>query len=192
MLSTLITRYDVHSSERLAAQPPDDLERAFVDIGYGECIESFFAFGLFAVARESGFFPKPLLDVIEPILDEEARHIVFFVNWEAYQRHQRGNGLAPLRPTRALRYYGRALRRRLGAFRRSNGVGFTMSGSSRITADLTARRFLQICLRENNRGLAGFDRDLLRPRFVPVLAGLAWRGLAVVSRSAKKPRATMV
>jgi hypothetical protein len=34
-------------------------------------------------------------------------------------------------------------------------------------------------------------RDLLRPRFVPVLAGLAWRSLGIVTRGAKKPRATM-
>jgi hypothetical protein len=191
LLSTLITRYDVRVLERPPAQLPVDLEGAFVDIGYGECIDSFFAFGLFAVARQSGFFPKPLLDAVEPILDEEARHIVFFVNREAYQRPRRGNGFAPLRATRALHYYGRALRRRLGAFRRSNGVGFTRSGSSRITADLTPRTLLQICLRENDRRLAGFDSDLLRPRFVPVLAGLAWRSLGIVSRGAQKPCAMM-
>jgi hypothetical protein len=177
--------------ERPAVQLPVDLKRAFVDIGYGECIDSFFAFGLFAVARQSGFFPKPLLDVVGPILDEEARHIVFFVNWEAYQRHQRGNGFAPLRATRTIHYYGCALRRRLGTFRRSNGVGFAMSGSSRITADLTPRTLLQICLRENDRRLAGFGSDLLRPHFVPVLAGLAWRSLGIVSRGAQKPCATM-
>lgn len=115
---------------------------------------------------------------------------MFFVNWEAYQRHQRGTRLAPLRAARALRYYGRALRRRLGAFRRSNGVGFTMSGSSRIAEDLTPRAFLQICLRENDRRLAGFDSDLLRPHFVPVPVGLAWHSLGVLSRGAKGPRAT--
>jgi hypothetical protein len=71
LLFTLLARYDVRTSERPPAQLPVDLERAFIDIGYGECIDSFFAFGLFAVARQSGFFPKPLLDVVEPILDEE-------------------------------------------------------------------------------------------------------------------------
>jgi hypothetical protein len=102
LLSTLVTRYDVRIAKRPTAQLPVNLERAFVDIGDGECIDSFFAFGLFAVARQPGFFPKPLLDVVEPIL-----------------------------------------------------------------------------------------RDLLRPRFVPLLAGLALRSLRIVSRHAKKPCATM-
>jgi hypothetical protein len=66
-----------------------------------------------------------------------------------------------------------------------------MSGSSSIAADLTPRMFLQISLREIDRRLAGFDSDLLRPRFVPVLAGSAWRSLGIVSRGAKKPRATI-
>lgn len=189
--STLITRYDVRIMERPTAQLPVNLGRAFVAIGYGGCIDSFFAFGLFAVERQSGFFPKPLLDVVEPILDEEARHIVFFANWEAYQRYQQGNGLAPLRAARAMRHYGRAVRRRLVAFRSSNGVGFTMSGSSRITVDLTPRIYLQVCLRENDRRLAQFDRELLRPRFVPLLAVSPWRSLRMVSRGAERQCATM-
>jgi hypothetical protein len=43
-------------------------------------------------ARQSGFVPKPLLDVVEPILAEEARHIAFFVNWETYQHYHRRRG----------------------------------------------------------------------------------------------------
>jgi len=43
LLSTLITRYDVRISERSPAQLPIDLDRALVDSGYGECMDSFFA-----------------------------------------------------------------------------------------------------------------------------------------------------
>lgn len=185
LVSTLIARYEIRVAQRPSAQLPANPEQAFVDIGYGECIDSFFAFGLFEVARQSGFVPKPLLDVVEPIIDEEARHIVFFVNWEAYQHYRRRSGLAPLRAIRAMRYYGRAVRRRLGAFRSSDGVGFTMSSSSSVTVDLTPKAFLRLCLRENDRRLAGFDSGLLRPRFVPALAGLALRSLSVFPRRAK-------
>ena len=185
LLSTLVARYDIRVGQRPSAQPPADPEQAFVEIGYGECIDSFFAFGLFEVARQSGFFPEPLLDVVEPIVDEEARHIVFFVNWEAYQRCHRRRGLAPLRALRAMRYYSRAVRRRLGAFRSSDGEGFTMSASSSIRVDLTPKTFLRLCLRENDRRLAGFDGGLLRPRFVPALARLALRSLSPFARRAK-------
>jgi hypothetical protein len=182
LLSTLVARYDIPAATCPSAQLPADPERAFVDIGYGECIDSFFAFGLFEVARQSGFVPKPLLEVVEPILDEEARHIVFFVNWEAYQLCRRGSSWAPLRATRALRYYGRAVRRRVGAFRSSDGEGFTMSGSGSMTVDLTPNAFLHMCLRENDRRLSGVNHGLLRPQFVPTLSGLALRGLNLFSR----------
>jgi hypothetical protein len=175
LLSALTTRYDIRVACRPTAPLPADPEQAFVGIGYGECIDAFFAFGLFEVARQSGFFPEALLAVVEPILDEEARHIVFFVNWEAYHQCQRGRGLALRRAARALRSYSRAVRCRMGALRGAAGTGFTMTSSSRITVDFTPKTFLALCLRENARRLMAFDGGLLRPRFVPVLARLAWR-----------------
>jgi hypothetical protein len=180
LLSTLIARYEIRIAQRPSPQLPTNLEQAFVDLGYGECIDSFFAFGLFEVARQSGFCPKPFLDVVEPILDEEARHIVFFVNWEAYHQRHQGRGLAMQRAARALYYYSRAVRRRLAAIRSSAGVGFTMSGSTSIAIDLSPKAFLRACLSENARRLEGFDSGLLRPRFVPALASLVLRGLSLI------------
>src|SRR5215510_6057965 len=86
LLESLLAHYDIH----VALQPPPplslDVEWAFLRTEYGECFDSFFAFGLFAIAKDSGFFPAELVEMFDPIMQEEARHILFFVNWLAYRR----------------------------------------------------------------------------------------------------------
>jgi len=99
---------------------------------YSECIDSFFAFGLFESAKRSGFFPKALVDTFEPVMQEEARHILFFVNWAAWHRRT-----IPLwrRPFFELKCWpsGCFSSELLHCPRRGNGVqdnNFTMTGRS--------------------------------------------------------------
>ena len=74
-----------------------DLRRAFADFGYGECLDSFLGFGVFKIARRSGFLPEPLFEIFDMLMREETRHIVFFINWMAWHEVASGRGARWLR-----------------------------------------------------------------------------------------------
>src|SRR6185437_7094508 len=78
VLHNLVTAYGIKLEPEPPYPTPRDGEWAFMTIGYSECIDSFFAFGLFALAKRSGYFPPELVDTFEPVMQEEARHILFF------------------------------------------------------------------------------------------------------------------
>ena len=86
LLDEMLRRYDI-PMPRVSVDPQrGDPVWNFMRVGYGECFDSFFAFGLYALACDSGFFPTDLLRTVEPIVQEEARHILFFVDWVAWYR----------------------------------------------------------------------------------------------------------
>ena len=90
--------------------------RSFIDFGYEECIDSFFGFGIFGLARQIQLFIPELTDIFEVILIEEARHVTFFVNWIAYERAHRGLGSLPATAFCTALGYARALRRIVSTF----------------------------------------------------------------------------
>jgi hypothetical protein len=172
-------------------QPPADPVGAFLSTGYGECMDSFFAFGLFAIGKRSEFFPPALIDIFEPIMQEEARHILFLVNWAAYLRAK-----TPLlgRPffdfRRAWKIGAQVAGHALHAARigrgDSNEEGFTMT-SHQSFGDFSARSFLELSLSENERRLSLYDSRLLRPQLVPSFARLALRLMPRSSRLEPAP-----
>lgn len=185
LLEFLINHYDIKISERPAPTVPDNIETAFIDFGFGECLDSFFAFGLFGIARQSRYFPEPLFSMFEPILNEEARHIVFFVNWVSYLQIQQGRGVAGLRAMQALWHYGRALLHLVKAFGSSadgSGEGFTATGASTFMDDLTPEIVFSTSLQENARRMSVFDERLLQPRLMPRLSTIALRTLRLLPR----------
>jgi len=142
--------------------------------GYSECIDSFFAFGLFESAKRSGFFPQALVDTFEPVIQEEARHILFFVNWAAWHRRTMPLWRRPFFELKVLAVWLFLIWERIG-IARDAGSGlqdnnFTMTGAKSLGDDLDVARLIDFCLAENSRRMSSYDRRLLRPFAVPALA----------------------
>ncbi len=152
---------------------PADPDWAFMRIGYGECFDSFFAFGLFALARDSGFFPPNLVELFEPIMQEEGRHIIFHVNWVAYNQAKLPYAGRPHYVfKRGLAMWLQALSRLKTAMRIKGTAeqdNFTMNAHAQF-GDISPREFVELCLKENEKRLAPYDPRLLRPEFVPAIA----------------------
>ncbi len=181
MIDRLTRHYGIELSPRPQPRPPANPEWAFTRVGYGECFDSFFAFGLFAIARESGFFPPALVEIFEPVMQEEARHIVFFANWIAYRRNRTP---IPGRPFHAFQCGLAIALQVLSRIRTALGArgsaadqdNFAMKAHTALAA-ITPRSFVDRCLQENARRLAPYDERLLRPEFVPRLARFSLRFL---------------
>ena len=179
LLRVMIRRYGIDAVERPLEPLGPDVETAFKDFGYGECVDSFLGFGVFKLARQSGFLPDSMFEIFDTLMFEETRHIVFFVNWMAWQEAR--SGRAWRQRATALWFYGRALRRLFGTVQRgqaaNDGRDFSATQASVFLDGFTFRRFLEDCYAENARRMSAFDVGLLRPRFLPDLAGTALAAL---------------
>jgi hypothetical protein len=192
LLRLMIRRYGVVAEERLPDAPRGDLLRAFADFGYGECLDAFLGFGVFKIARRAGFLPDAMFDIFETLIHEETRHIVFFINWMAWQQVARGLGPPWLRGATAAHYYARAIGRLLGTVRRGRGANdgkdFSATQASVFIDGFTFRGFVEECRAEHARRMAGFDPDLLQPHFLPRLAGIALAGMRLGARAGVVPK----
>ncbi|MGF2034166.1 MAG: ferritin-like domain-containing protein [Nostoc sp. CmiVER01] len=91
LIKFMIDRYDIQISPPPAPVLISNIKTAFLDFGFGECLDSFLAFGLFGLARRHvNYIPEALFDIFDKVLDEEARHIMFFINWVTYLQIQEG------------------------------------------------------------------------------------------------------
>jgi hypothetical protein len=184
VLMLLTRHYGIPVAPFPPPEVPKDPTLAFLRTGYGECLDSFFAFGLFRLGVNAEIFPKALTDVFEQIMQEEARHILFIVNWAAYLRARRPVLMRPgFDMWRGWNIVAQAFDRLKGALAMAGGdgkkdksadplgkdetqVGFTLKSHS-IFGDFSLRSFLETCLAENDRRLSVYDPRLLRPMLVP-------------------------
>ncbi|MFL9889928.1 ferritin-like domain-containing protein [Paraburkholderia sp. RL17-381-BIF-C] len=181
VLSKLIAAYGIEIAPEPPYPVPRDAEWEWMRTGYSECTDSFFAFGLFRSAQQSGFFPEALVETFEPVIQEEARHILFFINWVAWHRRT-----MPLwrRPWHALRvaaiwvvlvWQRVAIAKGIDAEGMAHDSNFLPASSGVIGEAMNARDLFALCLAENDRRMSGYDARLLRPKLVPTLAHLALR-----------------
>jgi hypothetical protein len=184
VLARMVAAYGIQLAPEPAPQLPRDPEWAYLVTGYSECIDSFFAFGLFELARRSGLFPPALVDTFEPVMQEECRHILLFANWAAWHR-------ARLTFLRRVRFEAKVAAvwaflawERIGLARAIDGDGgaraqdnnFTLHGAQSVADDnVGVRDLIALCLAENHRRFAGYDERLLRPRTMPLLARVVLR-----------------
>jgi len=185
VLANMVAAYGIELAPEPQYLAPRDPEWAFMLTGYSECIDSFFAFGLFEAARRSGFFPPALVDTFEPVMQEEARHILFFVNWAAWHRRTMPWWRRPWFELKVLGIWIVLVWERLAIARNvDHGVqdnNFTVTGAKSVGADVSAADLVELCLAENRRRMAAYDQRLLRPAAVPALARLASRLLRLRS-----------
>jgi len=179
VLSNLVAAYGITLAPEPEYAAPRDPEWAFMVTGYSECIDSFFAFGLFESAKRSGFFPEALVDTFEPVIQEEARHILFFVNWAAWHRRTMPLWRRPFFELKVLAVWLFLIWERIGIARDvGSGVqdnNFTVTGSKSVSEDINVAQLIELCLSENERRMSLYDRRLLRPFAVPALAALVRR-----------------
>ena len=189
VLANLVQAYGIE----LASEPPFPLPRdpqwAYLITGYCECIDSFFAFGLFELARRSGFFPAELVETFEPVIQEECRHILLFANLVAWQRANLPWWRRLYFELRVAAVWAVIAWERIVLARSMDAQGntgddkgdkarldstFTASSANAISpVEIDVRDLMALCLKENDRRFAGYDPRLLRPTTVPRLVRFA-------------------
>jgi len=181
VLNKLVQTYCIQLAPEPEYVPPKDPEWAWLVTGYSECVDSFFAFGLFELARRSGYFPPELLETFEPVIQEEGRHILFFVNWAAWYKRTLPWWRRPQFFLKTCAVWLFLIWERVGIAKAVDSEGgaqdanFAITGSGSVGVELTPRELIDLCLSENERRMAGYDRRLLRPLTVPRLARWARR-----------------
>jgi hypothetical protein len=192
VLSKLVEAYGIELAPEPVYDAPRNVQWAYLFTGYSECIDSFFAFGLFKLAHQSGFFPQELVETFEPVMQEECRHILLFANWLAWHRANLPWWRRLFFEFRVAAVWMAIVRDRIGMARGLEAKGsaphdnsnFTVKGASALSpVEFGARDLMQLCLQENDRRFAGYDARLLRPTTIPTLIRLA---LFVSKRWARK------
>jgi len=177
VLAHLVAFYGIPLQAEPTYDAPRWPEGAYLRTGLSECIDSFLAFGLFATARDSGYFPEALVATFEPVIQEECRHILFFANWLDWHRRNLTWHRRLFFELRCLWTFGTIFRERIRLRGRlgnspSDNQGVMRAARQSLAIDLDFPRLLRLCLDENDRRMSRYDPRLVRPWMMPTLARL--------------------
>ncbi|WP_459674457.1 ferritin-like domain-containing protein [Acidisoma sp. 7E03] len=195
VLSKLVEAYGIPLAVEPPYRKPKDTEWAYLVTGFSECVDSFFAFGLFEVAKRSGFFPPELIETFEPVMQEECRHILLFANWLAWHRATLPWYKRPWFELRVWAVWVFLGYERIGLARSIDGEGkertqdnnFTVTGAQSVSnVEIELPELMALCLSENDRRFSGYDPRLRRPTTMPALTRLALRVMKLLPKK-KKP-----
>ena len=185
VLTKLVEAYKIPMAPEPPYVEPKDTEWAYLVTGFSECVDSFFAFGLFALAERAGLFPPELIETFEPVMQEECRHILLFANWLAWHRATMPFWKRPWFEARVIGVWIFLAYERMGLARSIDESGeehtqdnnFTVTGAKDMTnMDVNVPDLMQLCLDENDRRFAGYDPRLLRPTTTPAIARAIIKG----------------
>ncbi|MDE2266143.1 MAG: ferritin-like domain-containing protein, partial [Alphaproteobacteria bacterium] len=119
------------------------------------------------------------VETFEPVIHEEGRHILFYVNWVAWHRRNMPLWRRPWFELKVLAVWAFLIWERIGiASNLDHGVqdnNFTVSGAEQLGVELKPAELMDLCLAENDRRLSAYDLRLLRPRFIPAMVRIARR-----------------
>ena len=132
------------------------------------------------MAKQSGYFPPELVDTFEPVIQEEGRHILFFMNWVDWHRRTMPLWRRPWFFLKTLGVWGFLIWERIGLASDVSGgpkqdANFTVNGASSVGEDIDTATLMDLCLTENDRRMDGYDTRLKRPETVPTLVRFARR-----------------
>ncbi len=177
VLSKLVNAYGIALGPEPAYRVPRDPEWMYLVTGYCECIDSFFAFGLFELA------PPVWLLSRRAGGDVRTRHAggmspypAWFANLVASQRASLPwwrRIIFELRVAAAWFYIGWE-RLVMARSMKANGMGtgqdtnFTVTSAQAVTAiDIGFRDLMMLCMQENDSRFAGYDGRFVRPKSSP-------------------------
>ncbi|MEI5996567.1 ferritin-like domain-containing protein [Paraburkholderia bengalensis] len=184
VLSRMVAAYRIALAKEAPYVHPADTEWAYLVTGFSECIDSFFAFGLFELAHRSRLFPPELIDTFEPVMQEECRHILLFANWLAWHRARLSRWRRLVFELKVAAVWLFLGWERIGLARSFDADGneqtqdnnFTVNGAQAVSgAKIDVRELMTLCLQENDRRFCGYDARLLRPQTMPKLVRVALR-----------------
>lgn len=168
---------------------PKALAPVLMDLAFNQYLDDSILWGWFALVRERQYLPNELLDLLDPLLNEDSHHSIFFANWMAGQRFRIGHRA---RQVRSLgQYSGRllGLMNQFGRYIEDATLPQTASTTEIFLGQLSARQFLESCIKAHDQRLADHHPPLVKPHLAPQIT--QWLLKILAAWPQRKPSSAM-